>query len=96
MRVPGSRLQPLFLLKQRTIKLDAGVYVKFIHGYPSSGVLLEVRELVKPLGLHNQRYNHLIEQASVIADCSGGGILWDREGWSNRPALASKPHEKTS
>jgi endonuclease III len=46
---------------------------------------LEVRELTKPLGLHNQRSNYLIERARLVVKGSDNGILCDREALRQQP-----------
>jgi endonuclease III len=82
----------LFFLKQTTIKQVIGVYIEFIHKNSSPETLLEaskeeVRELIKPLVLHNQQSNYLIEQTRLVVKGSDKGILCDREALRQPPGV---------
>jgi endonuclease III len=60
------------------IKQDAGIYMWFIHDI-RAWALPEIRELIKPPGLHRQRFNYLIGQAGMIVGSSDKLIICDEE-----------------
>jgi A/G-specific DNA glycosylase len=74
----------VMLLRSTRRGLVARVYEEFLKNYPdprrlTSSNLEDVRKLINPLGLHNERSRELIEAAKVIISIYNGRIPCDRE-----------------
>jgi A/G-specific adenine glycosylase len=80
------------LLRSTRRELVARVYGEFLENYSdprrlASSKLEDVRKLIKPLGLYNERSRELIEAARIIVSVYNGRIPCDREKLLELPGV---------
>ncbi|MEM3907640.1 MAG: A/G-specific adenine glycosylase [Nitrososphaerota archaeon] len=87
-----AMLVAAFLLRKTTVKQVAEVYEEFLRRYPSPRAVLhadadEIKTLIKPLGIENQRSQDLIELARRLVEKFEGAVPCSREELEELPGV---------
>lgn len=82
------------LLQKTDVKKVAEVYPKFIDKYPnieaiSKASLQEISQLLKPLGIYNEKAERLKKIAKIILEAHDGKIPKDKEKLRNMPGIGN-------
>ncbi|MEM0463055.1 A/G-specific adenine glycosylase [Pyrobaculum sp.] len=89
---PWGILAAALLLRKTTAKQVAAVYEEFLKRYPEPRALLqapeeELKALLRPLGIENQRARLFKELARELAERFGGQVPCDREALESLPGV---------
>lgn len=80
------------LLRKTTVKQVLKIYQNFIQKFPSPHAVLdssveEIREIIRPLGIENQRARLIREAAKYIVENLNGEIPCDKDALKNIPGV---------